>query len=692
MFERRLPLVDSLPSPAHAPLRAAAEVLFVVPPDFDAPAQQKVHRFPPEGPALVAACVEPLGWSVRLCDLEQSLIERPLELNVDVCADEARVTAYLRGEAEPAIEDFAEALLERLAPARVEHLALSLERHTQMSPACILGRAAKLRWGCPVIIGGSAAQQCHEFLTRIDARGIDFVTRASAPSDIGRAFTALREVPRGRMARVEDPAEEQTPASAETWPVPNFGIYDLDRYRRDPLSVEPLFPGYDGRVGQRLILPYHFTFGCQFACRFCQNGGRQSNKSVEAAVRDLAVMAERYDARDFFLVDTQINVVATDFARALIAADVGLRWSDSYRVLPHHPGELELMARSGCVGITVGVESGSDDVLKRMVKGHRRAQASRMIREAHEHNLMTRVNMLTCFPGEKPHHHQESCDWIRENAFAIDDLAPSSFYLLHDSPIGRAPEKYGVVIRGPRRVEGSYRFRKFIGSLAFDEVDGYRWEEREPLLRQTEADLRQAWLEGRGENAPVRELKSAVMFGLRSVFANKAEAYAAARAWLVSGPQRTAGSAASCALGLAVRGDSCEAPRERGAMVLEPVVVETAELAERVRAVLSDATPETTRYASAGSIAHLLLFRDDDYLCFAGALEAGAPSRVTVENILASRFRAAGLRRLYGRLSPGTRLLIDEKCLTFDGEAREALHRGLDFEFVSFRVVQTRTP
>ncbi|MCZ7679065.1 MAG: radical SAM protein [Sandaracinaceae bacterium] len=183
-------------------------------------------------------------------------------------------------------------------------------------------------------------------------------------------------------------------------------------------------------------------------------------------------------------------------SRALIDARIDLRWSDSLRVRPLSPGLLELMARAGCASLTVGVESASERVLKAMVKGHRPEHASEMVREAHACEMLLRVNILTCFPGETQGDLMQTRDWVREHAFAIDDLAPSSFYLTADSPVGRRPERFGVHLRGPRPLDGEQRFRKSPDSLTYDEIDGYTWEEREATLEQSEELVRSAWREG----------------------------------------------------------------------------------------------------------------------------------------------------------------------------------------------------
>jgi radical SAM superfamily enzyme YgiQ (UPF0313 family) len=120
--------------------------------------------------------------------------------------------------------------------------------------------------------------------------------------------------------------------------MPDFSIYDLDRYCRDPLAPELAADApYAGQLGRTLVLPYHFAFECQFSCAFCQNGGTQENKPVDEVVRDLARLSERWETREFVFFDTQINLLAPALSQALLAAGLDLRWSDSYRVRPREP-------------------------------------------------------------------------------------------------------------------------------------------------------------------------------------------------------------------------------------------------------------------------------------------------------------------------------------------------------------------
>jgi hypothetical protein len=518
--------------PAAPPARAGRprRVLMILPPDVEAPEVNRLHRFPPQGPALVAAAVARDGFVTRAADLELSAFRRPPAGDPSLLDDDEAFGAHLRGDRHEGLELLAADLIDRIeAPGDCDLVAISLDRHTQIRVSALLAVELKRRFGTPSILGGVNARAAFALLTALGARGVDVVTGAASPDEIRLAFAAAAGLSPGRLEAPAEPVTEARDTPADEWPVPDFGIYRLDDYRYDPFAVTPRpYGSYDGSVGGALFLPYHFTFECQYKCTFCQNGGTQGVKSMGRVVRDLAELSERWGVRDFMLFDTQINLHAVAFANALLGARLDLHWSDSYRVMPSREGDLALMARAGCVGLTLGVESGSERMLKRMIKGHRPFHATRVIQEAHRHEIMVRANLLPCFPGETREDLLETREWTRANARAIDDLAPSSFYLVRDSPIGDAPERFGVRVRGARVVDGDYKFRKQLGSLEYDEVGGLTWEERRATLRPAEEELRRAWREGRGERARIDSLQPAFVFALRRKFATKDEAYAAA--------------------------------------------------------------------------------------------------------------------------------------------------------------------
>lgn len=521
------------------------EVLLVLMPDYLAPEMHTRQRLAPLGPAVVAACIASERVSVRAVDLllDQDALAESDDAR-DAFGSGRRVEAWLRGGVDLGLSALIERTIAHLDPARlgaVDVIALSVDRGSQGGFALALGAELKRRFDAPVVLGGVATQMLRAHVERLGVQGPDVLTRASSPDEIRGVFDLAFELPRARRGPSLEPVDGpvrlarggRRARSGDGWPMPDFSIYDLSRYRRDPMAPELNADSpYAGQLGASLVLPYHFAFECQFACAFCQNGGTQEHRPIDEVVRDLDTLATRWGTSEFAFFNAQVNLIAPALSRALIDARLDLRWSDSYRVRPSDPGDLELMARAGCASLTVGVESASDRVLKAMVKGHRSEHATALVRDASAVDIMLRVNLLPCYPGESAEDFELTRAWIEEHAARIDDIAPSSFYLTADSPIGRDPARFGIAVRGQRGLVGANKFRKVYDALAYDELDGMTWEEREPLLDASEDALRRAWERGRVGMSNLPPMPPALMIALRRSFSRRADAFAAMRRWL----------------------------------------------------------------------------------------------------------------------------------------------------------------
>ncbi len=116
-----------------------------------------------------------------------------------------------------------------------------------------------------------------------------------------------------------------------------------------------------------------FSRGCRFKCDFCaiQSFFESSHRhrSVERVIEEIE--ATRDKTRLYFFIDDNLTS-SLDEAKALMRALIPLRirWvSQSAINVAHDEEALELMSRSGCQGILIGLESLAPETLKSMNKG-----------------------------------------------------------------------------------------------------------------------------------------------------------------------------------------------------------------------------------------------------------------------------------------------------------------------------------
>ena len=122
--------------------------------------------------------------------------------------------------------------------------------------------------------------------------------------------------------------------------------------------------------------------GCPFRCTFCSVapvwGYEPQLRTSEHIVEEMAYLLQR-GRTDLFLFQDEYFLAsperAKELSRKLLASGLKVRWKAFGRVNLIDREAMELMAESGCVEIRYGIESGSEEILRRTVKGFDLQQA-----------------------------------------------------------------------------------------------------------------------------------------------------------------------------------------------------------------------------------------------------------------------------------------------------------------------------
>jgi len=145
-----------------------------------------------------------------------------------------------------------------------------------------------------------------------------------------------------------------------------------------------LFPEPDKHLvalapaGDEIVwLPFQTRRGCPLKCSYCSTATIEGAGTRKRSAQRVIDALSRYAAAGFdhlFFVDNTFNLppgYAIDLCDRMIAAGLNIAWRCIL-----YPGKVEeelveKMARSGCVEVSLGMESGSDAMLKRMNKRYR---------------------------------------------------------------------------------------------------------------------------------------------------------------------------------------------------------------------------------------------------------------------------------------------------------------------------------
>lgn len=331
---------------------------------------------PPHGLHYVASAAKARGHTVHIHD--ESLYRSPsdsLDCLLSVHADVYGISVYTTPR----------------SIARAERISAAIKSMRQ---------SATVVWGGwhPTLYG----RQC------IQSSILDVVVRGPGENVMCDLLTAIEErasfrnVPnilfREGATLVETPPEIVN--ERHLFPPLDYDIIETDRYVR----------GHDQGGGR---LQYVTSRGCYGRCAFCASRlvdkRRRVRKPKEQCVDELRPLVKKHNVRHLVFSDPVAFANGPELEDlADIVRSVGdgktLTWRCDARVdaLSRLPNSAyETAVASGCIGFTIGVESGVDRVLDLMQKDITVEQISTVMAHLKEHRLDGNLFwFMTGFPGE----------------------------------------------------------------------------------------------------------------------------------------------------------------------------------------------------------------------------------------------------------------------------------------------------
>ena len=267
----------------------------------------------------------------------------------------------------------------------------------------ILARASAALEDIPVVAGGTHAVVDAKEVLR-ESR-VDVVVRAEGEIVSPQLFHVLEtgehlaSVPgiaylgNGDAFVTTEPPEGHV--DLDTVDRPAYDLFEIDRY-------------YDNVRGHR-ALPMMTSRGCPFKCAFCYRGPAAGKSvrymSVVRVIDELRHMSREYDVRGFMFTDDTFTLNRDRVAglcEAIQAAHLRVSWLCMTRVDLVDEEILRSMKSAGCVGITFGLESGSQRVLDQMDKGFTLDQAKRALAACRKVGIGTNAYFMLGTPWETP--------------------------------------------------------------------------------------------------------------------------------------------------------------------------------------------------------------------------------------------------------------------------------------------------
>ena len=218
-------------------------------------------------------------------------------------------------------------------------------------------------------------------------------------------------------------------------PFPDYSLIDFNTYHRI----------VDGKRSLSILS----SRGCPYKCAFCNSiilGGnhRVRFRTPQNVINELINLMDQYGDINFRFQDDMFASRLEwlrEFTRLVKPLDITYR--AFARVTQCANKEfVDLFVEGGCKHLALGVDSGSNTILKNMNKSQTRADIILGLKNAKEAGLIRRIYLIVGFPGE-------TWETIEETAQLVEEAQPDEFvvYPLIPYPgtsLWYNPEKWGL--------------------------------------------------------------------------------------------------------------------------------------------------------------------------------------------------------------------------------------------------------
>lgn len=211
--------------------------------------------------------------------------------------------------------------------------------------------------------------------------------------------------------------------------IANLAYFDGERFVRTPEVLEdnalednPIDYALFGEAAIGEFLSIRTAKSCPFACAFCgfpQRSGKYKYLKPDLVEAELNRINDLGTVSTLTFLDDTFNVPKDRFRTILhtmIRNRYDFKWNCYYRADQGDAETIELMGKAGCEGVFLGVESGSDAMLKQMDKTCRSQHYRAAIPQLKSAGISTHANIIVGFPGETRETFEESIALLEETA------------------------------------------------------------------------------------------------------------------------------------------------------------------------------------------------------------------------------------------------------------------------------------
>jgi radical SAM superfamily enzyme YgiQ (UPF0313 family) len=367
---------------------------------------RKANIMPPLGLASIAAYLEREGISADIID------------------------CYAHPDSDSLILDYVRA-------RRPAHIGLSCTTSSFLDGVRIVEMVKAERPDIRAIFGGVHVSALRE-KTLIDFPLVDFVVVGEGEQTLTELLQSASRYPFGIPGVIFRDSS---------------GAVIYNGYREARLELDSLpFPAYEKLAGypEAYMLPI-FNYprapntscissrGCPYACSYCDRSVFRRNfryNSAEYLYKHLCYLQEKFNIRHINFYDDQFTFNrqrVEDFAAMMIEKPLGMTFNCAVRAEHIDFALLQLMKKAGCWMISLGIETGDEELLAQHRQNADLKMLAAKIRLIKKAGIRTKGLLMMGLPGESESSIRKSMDYVF--SLPIDDFNLAKFTPFPGSPI-----------------------------------------------------------------------------------------------------------------------------------------------------------------------------------------------------------------------------------------------------------------
>jgi len=184
--------------------------------------------------------------------------------------------------------------------------------------------------------------------------------------------------------------------------------------------------------------------GCPYTCTFCSDrrlwGGKVRRRSVANVIEELKLLKDMYKKIDYVeIVDgtfTFDQKYVQAFCDAMIAHHLNIEWRCTARYDNLNEALLQLMKRAKCSGLYLGLESGSNRILKSMDKKTTVEQNIKLSKMIYSSGIPSVTSIILGLPDEGKEDMEQTLKLMKKvktDIFDVNSYIPLAGTSLYDS-------------------------------------------------------------------------------------------------------------------------------------------------------------------------------------------------------------------------------------------------------------------